>query len=302
MERFARASARFYTYDRKVRNRRCEMNVASLQEYGCTYVPYPAELRTAVEQALESWKAFCALPDEQKLLFGYDPDVKTSGNGYELKNIAKGDIDSKEDMHLRVIAREELLRRARLVDGVVAPRFVEDALAINPYIASVVSEFGRTVEQEYGVVGFEKDILATQPSWLIRFLHYFGDRRVDDEIATAHVDKGGFTLHLIETDGGVERLAYHGRSWVPLPLPAGKTVILPGMGLQNRSRGQLRALCHRVVATSDTAKHGRYSAVCFFNFDNMRFYNKTAYGSLQKWPPGAFYDMPFEEFNKLFVD
>jgi len=268
---------------------------------GRAYVSYEPDLRAGVEEAVDAWKAFCLLPEELKLKFPYSSDAKVSGNGYELKKDL-GSADLKEDFHLRVAVRDWLMESAEAVDPVVTPDFVEKALAVNELIAPLLREFGEAVEQKHGIPGFADDIMAKQPFWLLRFLHYFGDREPGDEIAAPHVDKGGFTLHLYESDRGVEQLTYADKQWVPMPLSHDQTVIIPGMGLQNRSKGVLRATCHRVVATEESAKQGRYSAVCFFNFNNVRFYDKERFGRLQNWEPGAFYDMPFEEFDKLFID
>lgn len=277
------------------------MIIESLEKNGFLYVPYPEDLRKGVEDAMEAWKAFCALPSEDKLRFGYDGDVKTSGNGYELKlDVSAGDL--KEDAHMRLAVREDLLERAHRVDSMVAPAFVEKALAVNELMRSILEEFSAAVESSLGLSGFKDDVMEYQPRWLIRFLHYFGDRKPGDEIASPHVDKGGFTLHLYESHPGVEYLSYETREWTSLPLSHSDTVIIPGMGLQNRSKGKLRALCHRVVATEDTATTGRFSAVCFFNFKNVRFYDKSTFGRLQSQEPGAFYDMSFEKFDGFFID
>lgn len=279
-----------------------QVDVSTLALNGFAYAQYPEELRIAVEKAVNSWKLFCALPDEQKLRFGYDPDAKTSGNGYELKKVPGTKLDQKEDTHLRVVVRDSLMRRAHQVDEVYAPQFVEDALALNPLMAELLYSFGRGVEEMYGVKGFADDILAKQPQWLLRFLHYFAGAEEGQEIAAGHVDKGGFTLHLYETRGGVERLTYDTKQWKPLPLSHDQTVIFPGMGLQQRSRGVLQGMCHRVVATKESAVEGRYSAVCFLEFANCRYYNKTKFGRTQDWEPGFNYNMPFDEFNRLFID
>ncbi len=276
--------------------------IKEIQTDGRVYVHYPADLRQGVEEAMEAWKAFCALPEEQKLRFPYSADMKTSGNGYELKKEVGNLLDQKEDFHLRVVVRDELMKSAHAVDDTVTPAFVEKALAVNELMVPILRSFGESVEKEFSIPGFADDIMAKQPFWLLRFLHYFGDKKAGDEIAVPHVDKGGFTLHLYESDPGVERLTYDTKEWVEMPLAHDETVIIPGMGLQNRSRCQLRALCHRVVATPDTAVNGRYSAVCFFNFDHVRFFDKARFGRLQDWKPGAFYDMPFEEFDSYFID
>lgn len=278
------------------------IDVRTLATEGRVYVPYPQELRVAMEDAMEAWKKFCMLPNEQKLQFGYDPDAKTSGNGYELHLSEEGAKDKKEDFHLREVHRDDLMKRALLVDETITPEFVQKALALNPLMAPILREFAANVEKELDVPGFEADVMSYQPKWLIRFLHYFGDRQPGEEIAAPHNDKGGFTLHLYESHPGVQQLTYDTKEWIDMPLSHDETVIIPGMGLQNRSQCKLRATCHRVIATEETAQIGRFSAVCFFNFANVRFFDKQTFGSQQKYAPGFFYDMPFAEFDKYFID
>lgn len=276
-----------------------QVGIRDLETLGRLYVTYDPELRKAVGRAMERWEAFCALPNEQKVRFGYTPDAKVSGNGYELK---LDGIDRKENCHLRVEARKELIAMSADADPMLGPAFVEAALEVNERMTHLIRTFAEHVETEYGIEGFARDVMAYQPKWLLRFLHYFGDHEPYDEIAAPHTDKGGFTLHLYESHPGVEYLTHDTRQWKELPLAHDETVIFPGMGLHHRSRCKLQGLTHRVVATEETARTGRFSAVCFFNFDNVRFYNKTKFGSMQQFPPGHFYGMPFAEFDQYFID
>jgi isopenicillin N synthase-like dioxygenase len=277
------------------------LDVRQLEEKGRLYVHYPQDLRDAVLRANDAWVAFCALPEDQKLKFPYSEDKKVSGNGYELKkDLSTGDL--KEDFHLRMNVADWLKESALQVDDTITPTFVEAALAIPPLMAPILKDFAESVEKELDIKGFMDDVMSMQPRWLIRFLHYFGDRQPGDEIAAPHVDKGGFTLHLYESHPGVEQLDYATKEWVPMPLSHEDTVIIPAMSLQNRTKNALRATCHRVVATEETAKIGRFSAVAFFNFANSRFYDKQTFGRLQNYAPGFFYDMPFEKFDEYFVD
>jgi isopenicillin N synthase-like dioxygenase len=85
-----------------------------------------------------------------------------------------------------------------------------------------------------------------------------------------------------------------------MPVSEGETVIIPDMQMQLRSNGELRALCHRVVATPETAKNGRYSAVCFVQFVRTKKYDKDKGGRLQEKEPGFNYKMPPGEFEMMF--
>lgn len=271
-----------------------------LKKNGCLYVDYNPLLRKGVEEAMRAWEAFCALPEEQKVRFDYEGDVNVSGNGYELKKGEQGQ-DFKENAHLRVAARDELLSKAAQVHPEIGPAFVETSLALNPLIAPLIRSFASEVEKEVGIEGFEEDVMERQPTWLLRFLHYFGGRTPGEVLAAPHGDKGGFTLHLYESHPGVERLTFDTKEWVPMDLPAGKTVVFPGMGLQNRAKCELRAPYHRVVATDETAESGRWSAVCFFNFRNARYFDKKTHGAQQAQPLAFNYDIPYERFDDLFV-
>ncbi|MEK7100818.1 MAG: hypothetical protein AAB921_01840, partial [Patescibacteria group bacterium] len=278
-----------------------DIAIDDLKEKGRVYVPYPTDLREGVEEAVAAWKAFCELPVEQKQKFVYSGDLNISGNGYELKlNDARADL--KEDFHLRVSVADWLREQALLVDPTVTIHFVNTALKLNGLMTDTLRSFAEAVEQRYKIEGFADDVMARQPQWLLRFLHYFGGREPGDEFAAPHVDKGGFTLHLYESNDGVESLSFDTKEWQSLPLAHDETVFFAGMGLQQRAECELRALCHRVIATPETAENGRYSAVAFIGFEHARYWDKEKHGRMQDWAPGAFYDMPFTELNQYFVD
>lgn len=120
-----------------------------------------------------------------------------------------------------------------------------------------------------------------------------------EEIASSHVDKSAFTLHLYESHPGLERLSYDG-GWESMPVSEGETAIIPGMRLQYRSENRIKATCHRVVATETTAAVGRFSAVCFIHPKNTPEYDKASAGRLQEFGPGFNYTLPWNEFSRLF--
>jgi isopenicillin N synthase-like dioxygenase len=137
----------------------------------------------------------------------------------------------------------------------------------------------------------------------MRFLHYFGERTKGDEIAIPHADKSCFTLHLYESDPGLQYLDF-GKQWREMPVSSGETAIIPGMRLQYCSQNRLKATYHRVVATAKTAKQGRFSVVLFVHMPRTaeyKEYNKEKRGRLQEFQPGFNYEMLFEEFAQLFI-
>jgi hypothetical protein len=219
--------------------------------------------------------------------------------GYELKETPGTSLDLKEDFHFTQHGSEWLTSTANKMSETSVEKFVESAKVLVPLICPMVLQFATEVEREYKLPGFAQEVLKGQDRWIIRFLHYFGGCVVGDETATAHADKSGFTLSFPSTPG-LERLDYSG-GWHPMSVPEGQTLIHPSMQLQYRSKGELKALCHRVVATKTTAVTGRFSMVCFIPLVNTASYNKKGAGRLQEFAPGFNYTTPFTEFEKLFV-
>jgi isopenicillin N synthase-like dioxygenase len=113
------------------------------------------------------------------------------------------------------------------------------------------------------------------------------------------VDQSGFTLHLFESAPGLQCLTFKNK-WIDMPVSSGETAIIPSMQLQFRSLGKLKALCHRVIATRETAQSGRFSAVCFVQLKNTPKYDKEMHGRLQEKIPGFNYKMSPDDFKKFF--
>lgn len=269
-------------------------------------MPYSPSLRKGVAEAMRAWEEFCTLPDATKTRISYSGDLNVSGVGYELKLEHGVTNDLKEDFHLRLSERDFLEREADKV-GPIALDFVEKALELGPLMEDIIRSFARACEKGLGMEGFEADTMEKMPRALIRFLHYFGNDDLDgqhfispgDQIAMPHVDKGGFTLHLHESHPGLQRMTCDG-AWVPMDFAADVTAIIPAMRMQYRSNNILKATCHRVVANEETARIGRYSAVCFMDFSTTPYYDKKRWGRLQDQPPGFNYTKPFEELKKMF--
>ena len=106
--------------------------------------------------------------------------------------------------------------------------------------------------------------------------------------------------YTLGSDPGLQHFTFE-KEWEDMPVSSGETVIIPGMRLQYRSHNELKAVYHRVVATKETARTGRFSIVCFIHPKNTAQYNKEKAGRLQEFQPGFNYEMSFEEFAKLFV-
>jgi isopenicillin N synthase-like dioxygenase len=162
-------------------------------------------------------------------------------------------------------------------------------------------EFTDALAERYPVGDLTKDLLAGYNECIIRLLHYPGCvHTVGEELAVQHVDKGAFTGHLYENYPGVERLT-PARTWESFPVHAGQMLIFPAMRLQYRTESEVKGLCHRVVAVEGADERGRNAIVLFGNFANTPYYNKKRLGSMQGHGPGFNYDIPHEEFKRLFT-
>jgi isopenicillin N synthase-like dioxygenase len=273
------------------------MNIQDLKTKGSVSLEYPADLRQAVVRAVRSWKNFCSLPTATKKGLPYSNNA--DGVGYELKEGVGRNADRKENFDLTTASKAWLERNASVINDSAALAFVQDATALVAVMKPTIMKFARECEQAFGLAGFAKEVEASEGGFFVRFIHYFGDRKVGDETASAHADQSCFTLHLFESHPGLQCLTYD-KQWVDMPVSEGETVIIPAMQMQLRSDGQLRALAHRVVAVPETADTGRYSAVCFIQLKGFPKYDKDTHGRLQEKVPGFNYDMPIGAFKDLF--
>ena len=272
-------------------------SITDLKTKGFVNMSYPPEMRKAVTRAIASWKRFCALPDSVKRSLPYSNNA--DGVGYELKEGSGPKGDRKENFDATTGGKQWLEDHAAEVGAPEALDFIKDVTALVSAVKPTIMEFAHLAEKEYGPKGFADEVEASGDAFFVRFIHYFGDRKTGEETASAHTDQSGFTLHLFESDPGLQCLTFDGR-WIDMPVSEGETVIIPSMQMQLRTRGELKALCHRVIATPDTAKTGRYSAVCFVQLSKTPKYNKDAYGRLQEKKPGFNYEMSAGQFSELF--
>lgn len=274
-------------------------SISDLKSKGFVVLAYPPALRQAVSSAVESWREFCALPTEVKQSLPYSND--SDGVGYELKDGVGNKADRKENADIATGDADWLKAHPETIGNPVARNFIEQATGLVALMKPTILEFAHQAEKEFGLEGFADEVDQSEQVFFVRFIHYFGDRKVGEEIATAHPDQSGFTLHLFESDPGLQCLTLADRQWIDMPVSEGETVIIPSLQMQLRSKGELTALYHRVVATPETAAGGRYSAVCFVQLACTPKYNKAKHGRLQEKPEGFNYGLSDEGFAELFA-
>lgn len=272
-------------------------SIVDLKTKGFVMLAYPPALRTAVVRATESWKKFCALSIETKKGLPYSNSA--DGVGYELKDGVGNKADRKENFDVTTAGQAWLETQIGNIKNQTALEFVKNATTLVGILKPIVLEFAQEAEQAFGLEGFVDEVASGDDAFFVRFIHYFGDREVGEETATAHTDQSGFTLHLFESAPGLQCKEYNSE-WIDMPVGEGETVIIPAMQMQLRSKGELRALCHRVIATPETARDGRYSAVCFVQLKKTPKYDKERCGRLQEKEPGFNYGLSEEEFIGFF--
>ncbi len=271
-------------------------SMQELRKLGLSNVDYPDNLRGIVERAVASWKDFCSLTREEKGLFAFLEDTHGDGCGYELKEEKGAGKDLKENFHV-TLHQSERLEKIALGRSFL---FLQDAKNLLDRMEPIILQYAASLEKEFGLKGLEEEVKLSKPYWTLRYLHYFGNQSEGAEIAAPHADKGGFTLHLYESDEGLQYYSLDKPEWNDMPVNEKQTVIIPSMQLQLISKGELKALYHRVVATNQTAHTGRYSMVCFITLENFPKYRKKDFGNMQSHQTAFNYAMPAQEFSQLF--
>ncbi len=272
--------------------------ISDLKTKGFVTLEYPPELRKAVQVAIGAWQGFFQLPIDDKAVLPYSNQA--AGVGYEVKVGNGPKADRKENFDLTIAGKSWLESNLVHFENPAALNFVNRALGLIPVMKPLILDFARQAESTFGLAGFADEVAVSENAYFVRFIHYFGGRQMGDEMATAHADQSGFTLHLFESDPGLECLSLSDKKWIDMPVSEGETVIIPAMQLQLRSQGKLTALAHRVTARPETVKKGRFSAVCFIQLKNTSQYDKARHGRLQEKEPGFNYGMTHGEFAKLF--
>lgn len=272
-------------------------SVSSLAFPGLIQLSYPDKVREKVKLAVQSWKMFCSLSQEEKEAFTFVEDAHGDGVGYELKADKSKQIDLKENFHVTLFQHTRL---AQIGQGHRLP-FLDDAKAIFDALEPLIREVTQAIENEYQLEGLVDDVMKHKEYWILRYLHYFGDQAEGALLAAPHADKGAFTLHLFESDPGLEYYSLDRREWQALPVSEKQTVIISGLQLQQLSKGILKGLYHRVVATETTARLGRFSMVFFVALQNSPMYNKKRHDSVQTQAVGFNYDLLHEAFAKFFA-
>ncbi|HVY72561.1 MAG TPA: hypothetical protein VG984_00705 [Candidatus Paceibacterota bacterium] len=271
------------------------MNIDTLDTKGFVAFPYPRMLQEAVLRSLASWRLFCELPLEAKhLLSGGD---RINDFGYMRRKDTSPHADDKEIFHALRANYPLLLPKARHVGDLRAVGFIRSIDFLITHIAPTVRAFAHAVEQRYALPGFTDEVMGSSDFWTFRFLRY---PKNSPTLAHAHADRGGFTFHLCETEGGGEYLGFD-KTWRQWPVSRKRTIIFGSMGLQYRSENKIKALWHR-VSSEPTAIPERFAMVVFVDFQSSHRFHTEKYPHVQQFTPGFNYNIAFPDLAQYFIE
>lgn len=269
-----------------------KMDVSRLDTEGFVPLLYPEHTARHMRYALKSWQRFCELSAADKARFS-TPD-RHHDFGYMFRGEDGQATERKEIFHVRAKDYMALWTIAQSVRNSDAMGFIQAVYSQIEAVTPLVSAFADAVEERYGLKGFGDDMLSAKDTWVFRYLRYPAGSTM---LAHPHVDRGGLTLHLGETAPGGEYCSHVEKTWQHWPVGDDQTIIFPGMVLQHRSQGRLKALWHQVTPMSSV--EDRYAMVLFVDFKHTHRYSDQS-GRLAEKPVGFNWDLPWSEFDELF--
>jgi isopenicillin N synthase-like dioxygenase len=255
--------------------------------------------RKEIEIVIKSWKNFVKSSINQKEKFEFEED-QYGDAGYEIKT-ASSNTDYKENFHINLHQYPRLVQIRDLnIPCFPTTEFIDNIPNIIRKLEPIIINYVTQIERDTNTVGLTQEVISSRPYWIIRYLHYFNqtERGHDMPLAKAHIDKHGFTIHLYESEPGLEILTpEEPRSWVPVE---GSHHIMNGAQMQLRTRNKKKAITHRVIRNRSCESRSRYAMVCFIPLIETRFYNKSKYGNMQSHEPGFNYDVTIDQFGNYF--
>lgn len=248
-------------------------------------VDYPKEITEQIGKA-EPWRAFCELPLELKKQFYFSGENKQEDVGYLLRKRSEGRED-KEYYHFDGARHMERIRERGLADTVkdnpVLTAFFEFCDATYHSATDMVRRIVDATETD--ILGLTDQVFREgKPPAMLRFLHYTPLRDDDPILADQHFDRGGFTLHLYESDSGLQLLDWDYK-WIDAPISRGKTVVFTGYTLDKFTKGACQKTWHRVARIKNDARDnkGRFSIVYFIELSSdVPTYNFSARSQVEK--------------------
>lgn len=264
---------------------------------GVVSLEYPDEVKSIVQNTLESWREFLALSQNEKDILKASNDH--DGVGYERKEGRGESRDTKEnfDITIRGIASLEDAYKTKILPEAVKRLLLHSSILANA-IRPMQLAYADYVESITGG-NFSQTVADSTSDVFVRLLSY-PPMSIGSILGEAHTDHSGFTIHLAETTGGCQSLDTTG-VWHPLPIEKGRATAFGSMQTQLATRGVIKALCHRIISTEKTSQAGRLAIVAFTPLRSVPSYDREKHGRLQAKKPGFNYTLSPRDFKALFI-
>ena len=140
--------------------------------------------------------------------------------------------------------------------------------------------------------------MEAKDRWVFRYLHYFGDATLEIKSRRSYSHR---RISSISSKRRALNIWICKKQWRPMPVRDGMTAIIPGMQLQFISGNEVKALCHRVIATEESYVFGRYSVVRFIPIPAQRSLIKMASAGSRIFLRVLTTRWPLREFQHLFL-
>ena len=147
--------------------------INDLKTKGFFDLQYPSSLRAKVSQVAMAWKEFYMLPTDIKKGLPYSNTA--DGVGYELKDGLGDKADRKENFDVTTAGKTWLETEIKNIHNQKALEFVKEATALVGLLKPTILDFARQAEQVFGLEGFVDEVNASEDSYFVRFIHYFGE-------------------------------------------------------------------------------------------------------------------------------
>lgn len=246
----------------------------ALQDLGFFAVINTGISSSVLDEAYDAAKAFFALPTEVKMR--YDARPTNCQRGYVpphieiAKNATRSDF--KEVWHLGPNITPERAKELGYAADVwpAEIRFKEPIRAMY----NMLSQYVLSLEEAFALAIGERTTLFSEMTregdWFMRVAYYppcTEEEKKNTVWAGEHTDIDLFAILPRSTASGLEVKDKDG-NWIRVVVPDNAFIMNAGDVLENMTNGYFRSPLHRVVATEDNGREGRYSIILFIHPKN----------------------------------
>lgn len=269
-------------------NKNYIMSIEQIKTNGYTVLPFVGGLGEASLQNLAKWQSVFALQPHLREKSGTKRGVGfVTANSYRF---AWGE---------RALLRE----LASNLDGYpkrMMMELIEASEELWGSLAPIVLGYAQVLEREAYLSRFVEEIEWGKGSWIIEYRFDPPADSPDTILRQAEASEHGLVAHVVETDAGLQHLGLNAR-WQDTIAENDCLIVVPGLQLQHRTKGEVRGLCERVVSTEKSAFVGRHSITCTIPLRMSPAFDEIRAGKpLVEHEEGWNYSLPHGELARLF--